>query len=200
MNDIAQFKGLHNGKRLFILASGPSLGQLDLNPLSRRMVMGLNRSFLIYANSYYHCTMDHRLFEEYSKEMKGVRQLFTLNNRPYGTLLKLLGAEGFSWDLTEGIYSGYTVSYFALQVAVYMGFKEIFFLGLDLKHVEGNTHFFGYDYHSSDHETTEFLRMNKMMNYAQEVLSSTDIKVFNCSPISTLNCFERVTFEDALRR
>ena len=200
MDDIAQFKGLHNGKRLFILASGPSLGQLDLNPLSRRMVMGLNRSFMIYPNSYYHCTMDHRLFEEYPKEMKAVRQLFTLEGRPYGTLLNLLGAEGFSWDLEKGIYSGYTVSYFALQVAVYMGFKEIFYLGLDLKHQDGNTHFFGYDYHSSDHETTEFLKMSRMLNYAKEILAPTDIKVFNCSPVSTLKCFEHVTFDDALSR
>ena len=88
--------------------------------------MGLNRSFLIWPDSYYHCAFDFRLFDEYPEPLKHVRTLFTLDDRPWGVPLRFLGSHGWSWDLDEGIYSGYTISYFALQLAIYMGFKEIF--------------------------------------------------------------------------
>jgi hypothetical protein len=119
---IEDFQGLHKGKRLFILASGPSLQEHDLSRLQHRLVMGLNRSFFIYPDTHYHCCMDHRLFELHEDLMRKTRFLFTLEDRPWGIPMKLLGSQGFSWDLAEGVYSGYTISYLALQVAVYMGF------------------------------------------------------------------------------
>lgn len=198
MKKIADFKNCHEGKRLFILASGTSLNDLNLSPLKRRLVMGLNRSFLIFPETYYHCAMDFRLFDEFKTNLKDTRCLLTLEGRPWGTPIKLLGAEGFSWDLEKGIYSGYTIAYIALQIAVYMGFKEIFYLGLDLKNEGGNTHFFGHDYHSKNHETTEFPKMKKMLEFGAQELSNTNVKVFNCSPISSLEGFSKVSYEYAV--
>ena len=198
MEKISDFRGLHKGKNLFILASGPSLKTLDLTPLRRRLVMGLNRSFLIFPGAYYHCVMDQRLFDEYPDQLHDTRYLFTTENRPWGIPLNFLGGDGFSWDLEHGIYSGYTISYFALQVAVYMGFQKIFYLGLDLQHRGANTHFFGFDFRSENHEKTEFPRMNRMLSYAAKKLADTDVEVFNCSPVSTLECFPKITYEDAL--
>lgn len=198
MNKITDFKNRHEGKRIFILASGPSLKDLDLSPLKRRMVMGLNRSFLIFPDTYYQCVMDYRLFDEFQDSLKKTRHLFTLEGRPFGTPIKLLGAEGFSWDLEEGIYSGYTIAYVALQIAVYMGFKEIYYLGLDLKNEGANTHFFGHDYHSKNHETTEYPRMKKVLEFGAQTLSNTNVNVFNCSPVSQLECFPKVSYEYAI--
>lgn len=198
MNKINEFRDLHKGKRLFILASGPSLTQQDLTPLNRRIVMGLNRSFLAFPDTHYHCVMDQRLFELYSDMLKKTRYLFTLENRPWGIPIKLLGSEGFSLDLEEGIYSGYTIAFFALQVARYMGFCEIFFLGLDLKHRKEDTHFFGFDFHSRNHEQTEFPRMNKMLCKAAKEMDESGIKVYNCSQESDLECFPKISFKAAI--
>jgi hypothetical protein len=198
MEQISDYKNLHLGKNIFILASGPSLADLDLSLLKNKTVMGLNRSILVYPTPYYQCVFDYRLFDLYLDAFKNVRKLFTLKDRPLGLTMKLLGGEGFSHDLEEGIYSGYTISYFALQVAVYMGFKKIFFLGLDLKHEGPNTHFFGQDPQTLNHEQTEFPKMNKMLNYGAEILASTNVKVYNCSPISTLECFSKISYEEAL--
>ncbi|MCB0330015.1 MAG: hypothetical protein KDD70_10135 [Bdellovibrionales bacterium] len=195
---IEQFKGVHAGKRLFILASGPSLQDHDLSRLERRIVMGLNRSFLAYPDTHYHCCMDQRLFDLHEDLMRRTRFLFTLEGRPWGIPMKLLGSEGFSLDLQQGVYSGYTISYLALQVAVYMGFSEVFYVGLDLAHKGGNTHFFGNDFHSRNHETTEFPKMARMLEYGAQVLTDKGIRVCNCSPTSTLDCFERVSFEYAV--
>jgi hypothetical protein len=198
MDNISDYKNLHKQKMLFILASGPSLSDLDLSLLKNKMVMGLNRSILTYPEPYYQCVFDHRLFDLYLEDFKKVRQLFTLEDRPLGLTLKLLGGEGFSFDLEEGIYSGYTISYFALQVAVYMGFKKIFFLGLDLKHDGPKTHFFGQDQQTLEHENTEFPKMIKMLNFGAETLASSDIEVYNCSPTSTLTTFKKISYLDAL--
>ena len=200
LEKIQDFRGAHKGCKVFILASGPSLKGLDLTRLQRRIVIGLNRSSLVYPDTHYHCTMDQRLFDMRENLLDKTRFMFTLEGRPFGIRLKLLGSEGFSHDLADGIYSGYTVSYFALQLAVYMGFTEIFYVGLDLRHTPGHTHFFGTDDVSKNHEHTEFPKMARMLSYGATVLKTTGVKVYNTSPISTLDCFERVSFDWAMER
>ena len=37
-----------------------------------------------------------------------------------------------------------------------------------------------------------------MLNYGAEILASTNVKVYNCSPISTLECFSKISYEEAL--
>ena len=193
-----EFRGVHEGKRVFILASGPSLKSHDLTPLSKRLTIGLNRSILALPAPTYQCCMDHGLFEEYAAGLGNVRCLFTLEDRPWGIPLKLLGTEGWSWDLEQGVYSGYTIAYFALQLAVYLGFGEIYFLGLDLRLQNGDTHFFGTDYRSKDHESTEFPKMHRMLSGASQILRDAGVRVFNCSPIAELPCFPTIAYEKAI--
>lgn len=200
MHEIKKYKGVHKGKRLFILASGPSLNDLDLSLLKRRITMGLNRSVLTYPETYYHCVMDQRLFELYGDLLHQTRQLFTVEGRPFGIKLKNLGADGWSWDLDKGIHTGYTIAFVALQIAVYMEFSEVFYLGLDLKHKAGHTHFFGRDEVTAGHEDTEFPKMNKMLSYAAKLLEERDIKVYNCSTDTSLTCFPHMPFEEAIKR
>ncbi len=197
---IGDFRNVHEGKRLFILASGPSLSSYDLAPLERRLVMGLNRSFLVYPHGQYHFCMDHRLFYLYPDELKRARFLFTLEGRPWGMPMKLLGSEGFSADPERGVYSGYTVSYVALQLAAYMGFCEVIFLGLDLCSVEGQTHFFGFDFHSRNHDQTEYPKMKRMLEQGAAELGALGVKLFTCSPQTVLPGFSQITFEEALAR
>ena len=200
LDSIEHFKGLHSEKRLFILASGPSLGELNLAPLARRMVMGLNRSFLIYPDTHYHCCMDQRLFDLFPDLFHKARYLFTLGGWPWGIPMKLLGSEGFSDDLKVGIYSGYTISYLALQVAIYMGFREVVYLGLDLHHKGGKTHFFGQDFHSRNHEDAEFPRMQRMLERGALEAAKRGVAVFNCSPLAALEGFTKISLEEALAR
>lgn len=197
--NLSRFKGLHSGKNCFIISSGTSLKDLDLTPLKRRITIGLNRSFMIYPETHYHCTMDERLFQLYPNELEQSRYLFTLKGNLFGFQLNLLGSDGFSLDLEQGIYSGYTISYFALQVAVYMEFKNIFYLGLDLCNKNGETHFFGYDYRSEGHEQTEFPKMRKSFEGISKRISEMGVNVYNCSEISTLKCFEYMPYEQALK-
>lgn len=197
--NIQSFKGLHKSKKLFILASGPSLADHDLTILDRRITMTLNRSCLLYKHPTYQCAMDQRLFEEYQSELKQARYLFTLQNRPWGVPINLLGSEGFSFDLQTGIYSGYTVAYFALQVAVYMGFSTIIYLGLDLLHRDGKTHFFGFDFRSIHHEDVEFPKMIRMLEQAATHLREKEVRLIQCNEKRSLKGFETMSFQDSIK-
>jgi len=199
LSNITDFHNLHQDKNCFILSSGPSLKSLDLSPLKRRITIGLNRSFMIFPETQYHCVMDERLFELYTPELQKTRYLFTIPDRPFGIKIPLLGSEGFSQDLTKGIYSGYTVSYFALQLSLWMGFKNIFFLGLDLKNTLNETHFFGYDHRSGNHDQTEFPKMIRSFESVATLIKEKSIKVYNCSLESSLDCFEKMSFEKAIK-
>lgn len=202
LTTIEQFRNLHEDKNIFILASGASLNTHDLSSLKNKIVMGLNRSFKAYSNAYYHCVMDLRLFELFEEELKSSRYLFTLEERPFGIPMKLLGAEDFSFDLAKGIYTGYTICYFAMQVAFYMGFKKIFFLGLDLKHQGYNTHFFGHDANTAgkSYEESEFTKMQRMLQKGAKILNDQGARVYNCSPVSDLKNFEKVDYEWAIKQ
>ncbi len=112
----------------------------------------------------------------------------------------LLGSKRFSFNLEKGVYSGYTVSCLAMQVAIYLGFMKIIHLGLDLKYNQGPTHFFGRDSVSANHENTEIPKMIRMMGHAAEVLADTDIEIYNCGPDSALTCFEQVSLDWAIQQ
>jgi len=184
---INAFHNLHRGERLFILASGPSLNQLPLKRLAGRTVMGLNRSALAYPDTAYHCAMDRWLFHQLPDLLRRCGHLFTVRGRPFGVPLRLLdkddpavGSDGFSFDLTRGIYSGWTVAYFGLQVAVWMGFTEIVFLGLDLRHGP-TTHFFGDDRPQSNAERPEiFAHMRRNFEAAAERLHGRGVSLARC--------------------
>ena len=79
---------------------------------------------------------------------------------------------------------------FGLQIAGYMGFRKIFYLGQDLKDRGSITHF-----HSAHDEQTEYPRMRKMFCHAANLLAARDVAVYNCSAESTLECFPKVSYE-----
>ena len=53
---------------------------------------------------------------------------------------------------------------------------------------------------SRNHERTEFPKMRRMLESGAATLAGNDVRVFNCSPTSDLECFERITYEAALAR
>ena len=51
----------------------------------------------------------------------------------------------FSDNAFEVVYSGYTITYSLIQLAVYMGFKEIYLIGVDCNYSSNkNNHFKDY--------------------------------------------------------
>lgn len=142
---LESFRNKHAGERCFVIANGPSLATMDLSPLRKEVTFGMNRLYLIREKMgflpTYHSVINDLVLEQFTSEIAELpttkfvswsqRHLFANPPglhylRPYMSI-----EDKFSYDLTKGIYSGGTVTYATLQLAYYMGFKEVYLVGLD---------------------------------------------------------------------
>ena len=112
------------------------------------------------------------------------------------------GYPTFATDITQGIYGGRTVTYSMLQVAAYMGFKNIYLLGVDFSWGEDKkgTHFY-----NDEDESTE-LRVKEATKYKDEIehayvsakryADNNNIRIVNATRGGKLEVFERVNFDE----
>lgn len=115
----------------------------------------------------------------------------------------------FSDDLTKGLYDGATVTYLIIQLAVYMGAKEIFLLGVDHGWKEGaklsETHFIK-DYMTEDDEVPIYNRpiyrkdsIEKSYEGAELYSRKHDFRIYNATRGGYLEVFERVDFDSLFK-
>jgi len=150
-NNIMKYKNIHQGKRCFIVANGPSLKSTDLNLLARDISFGMNRIYLYFDQTNfrptYYVTMNELILEQFSNEIKylSMPRFLNWNRRSlyYGndsdlTFLKskMVINDFFQYDLTRPMVVGATVTFAALQLAFYMGFREVYLVGLDHNYAE----------------------------------------------------------------
>jgi len=195
---LVYYRNRLRSRRLFIVASGPSLADVDAARLDGELVMTINDALLKFPRAQYAAIMDARKLHELHLELLDVQGLFTLAGNSYGTEVKLLGTEGFSEDLEQGVYSGYTTAYFALQIAVYMGVREIYYLGLDLGNTEKQSHFFGSRSLQDRDRPEVYAKMRQSFEGVAERLKEMGVAVYNCSRVSTLSCFPHRALDDVL--
>lgn len=222
---IAEFAGKYKGKkRCFIIGNGPSLVSRDLDVLAEHneFCFGLNMVHKIYGKTKwrpnYICICDNlivsqmlnHIFENNSCPIfltDAVRLYFS----PFQYDNTILYHEAynrdddyriikFGTDLSNGnIPSGWTVSYIVIQLAVYMGFDEIYLLGMDnsnwIKHCSD-------DYWSENLitlDTSEELTTLVCRNaYKRVKVASVEygFKIYNATRGGCLEEFERVNFDE----
>lgn len=223
---IKKFKNCHAGKRCFIVATGPSLRMSDLDILhnNKEICFSMNRIYYAFKETDwrpdYYILSDPRIFLEDKKEIESffvsVPKLFSDVYEPFwvefhdnsfykfhfqyefhpNTLPK------FSSDLSITAYHGCTVTYNCLEFAIYMGFKEIFLLGVDMSYSNKD------EMNKSDHFTTEYLKKSetkhlptypKQMMFAyqaaKQYADSHGIKIYNATRGGKLEIFPRVDFD-----
>lgn len=142
MKTLLDFKNIHRGERAFIVCNGPSLNDVDVNRLQNEIVFGLNRGYLKTNLSITYLTVIARpVMKQWGNEIIGVPCKALFCNRldaphvvrmPFGGSGKI-----FQTDLTKSMFRGNTVTYVAMQLAYWMGFHEVYCIGLD--------HSFSYD-------------------------------------------------------
>jgi hypothetical protein len=186
---LAYFRNRHRGQRMFIAASGPSLAAVDGERLQRELVLTINDALIKFPHARYAAIMDSRKLHELHGELLRVDSVFTLAGNSFGVEIPLLGTEGFSFDLEQGIYSGYTTAYFALQIALHMGVREIYYLGLDLGNTSRQSHFFGSRSLQDRDRPDVYARMRRSFEAMADRLGTMGVAVYNCSPVSELKCF-----------
>jgi hypothetical protein len=144
MTDIASLRDRYDRTPALLLANGPSLHVPHLCDFEH-VTIGVNRSWMVHPASY-HVVLEHdqvneapRLYEYLAKRGRLIAQGMNAAAWPEGTILLQEYRSTFdrwSWDLTQGAVSGWegagSVAYVALQLAVWMGCRPVYFVGLDL--------------------------------------------------------------------
>lgn len=149
---IKKLKNIYEGKRCFIIGNGPSLKVEDLEQLKNEYTFGFNRIYHIFNQTdwrpTFYCTQDYKIatnsFHDIKKYIKTEYFFTPINLKWYYSLnfntqyyFNPLSDKNkneipiFSEDISHGINTGNTCAYTAMQIAIYMGFSEIYLIGVD---------------------------------------------------------------------
>lgn len=219
-HSVPELRKLHNkysDKRCFIIGNGPSLTVEDLERLNDEITIASHGIYYIFDKTSwrptFYCAQDSLLINERyniikEKCSKSKRIFGLVKNRKYPSFCKddlgiRLVVENFenelpkfSTDAENGFFEGWTVTYFNLQLAVYMGFKEIYLLGIDHFYTgDGNDHFSKNDVCTN---TPQLDKSTCAYKKANEFAQSNGIKIFNATRGGHLEVFERVNIDDLL--
>jgi hypothetical protein len=231
--------GLHNlhyGQRVFILGNGPSLNQCDLSHLKNEFTFGVNNIFLNYGKMRFHPTYyiveDILVAEDradqinnyHGPEIKffGNYLHYCIEDAPDVVWLNVrvnyknyIGFPYFSKNSARMVWAGGTVSYICMQLAFYMGFKDVYLLGFDHSYkipsdaiVNGQkkeitsesgdpNHFdptyFGKGFRWHD---PQLERMESAYRRARECFEAEGRRILNASIGGQLEIFQRVNYRE----
>lgn len=153
---IRKLKKQYSGERCFIIGNGGSLTVHDLEMLKNEYTFGSNRLYkmfekLLWRPTFY-CFYDLQRVKKIKKDLPYILDncdyLFTSstikdelceeiieNKKTYFVHMEkeqyYPDLPKFSENVDERVYDGQTVLYMAAQIAVYLGFSQIYYLGAD---------------------------------------------------------------------
>lgn len=206
---LLKYQGVHHEERCFIIGNGPSLRISDVSRLKGVHTFGVNRIYLLstkWRPEYFVC-VDNKVLEDENIYKYRVKTRFfsdRVKNRlndldefvhvsqqfPFGEACLV----PFSEDISRKVYSGGNVIYIAIQIAVYMGFAEIYLLGVDCDYPKNEkSHFYGDDFDLGGDPGWE-MSMNTFKS-ARQYADAHGIKIFNATRGGKLEEFERVDFD-----
>ncbi len=154
---LSSLENIHKGDRGFLIGSGPSLNKTNLSLLANEHIIGVNTLYRgiqkFNISPKYWVVADGKLFHQNYQELFALQDMYMFltenaarrylsgyrfyqmyeKKQPY--VLRNLGSMNvyhqFSTDILHGIYSGGSSVINALQIAFFLGFKEIYLVGCD---------------------------------------------------------------------
>lgn len=223
-------KGKFENRRAFVLGNGPSLQIKDLEKIDKEISFGCNTLIQVLGKTSWRPTCffaeDTTFIAKYlntKDEVEWMTQnckiLFTsiinniydnyrdeFNNIFFFYTKRDLENIKFEDDITRGIYAGGTSLYSILQIAVYLGIREIYLLGVDFSfkrevYKDGKV---VVNEHVQNH-MSEMNQVNEGTYYmdlilrgwltAKEYAEQYGIKIYNATRGGKLEVFERVDFD-----
>ena len=242
--DTDKLSGLYNkfkGERCFILGNGPSLNKHDLSLLEDEYTFAVNSFFYKTEETNFRPTFfvveDNMVMREnidkireyqapykfFPADYKALHPaedntfFFRMNQGFYQKSSPYYCVPRFSVDVSKVIYCGQSVTYANLQLAFYMGFTEVFLIGMDFSYVLPKAHqvsgnhilsttddpnHFHKDYFGKG-KTWKDPKLDRVaLSYRQAKLSFESVgrKIYNATIGGQLEIFDRVDYEELLVR
>lgn len=223
---LVEFRNKYAGNDCFIIGNGPSLNQMELERLNDFYTFGLNKIFLIFKRV--NLKLDflvsvnplviEQSVEEFNK-LKIPKFLSYMAAKEIGGwdefthMIFTRGGLESSWEITRPINEGFTVTNVALQVAYYLGFSNVFLIGVDhnfnqtgkpneeqkmegddVNHFDPN-YFKGQQWHLADLEGSEVAYRNTKF-----LFDRSNRKIFDATLNGKLQVFEKIDFDKALAK
>ena len=211
-------KDKHKGDRCFIVATGPSLLIEDLDKIKNEITFSMNSIFFAFDETDWRPTYYGIQFPEFFDKYRSyidhleveakfvgdyIAKQAKLTDDYYIYPLNMLNHNrskkkyhyNFSADPFKDVYSGHTITYSLMQIAVYMGFEEIYLIGVDCNYPSNtNTHF--KDYGIVDPlSSTAGERMICAFKEAKKYADRHKINIYNATRGGMLEVFERVDLD-----
>lgn len=139
-------QGAYAGETCVIVGNGPSLNSTDLSLLEGRHVIALNRGYIKFDEiglvpTFLVCVNRH-VAEQFGAELANVSCPKVVSRACYDYLprtqlrhpfyvLESLPGPRFSPDIRRGVWEGCTVTYVAMQLAYFLGFRKVILIGVD---------------------------------------------------------------------
>lgn len=134
----------HKEERAVVVANGPSLNRMDLSFLRREIVIGMNKIFLGFKTfgfyPRYYVAVNRKVIEQSADQIRAMNCVKFISKRGANLLAEdaltyHLSTQNpparFCHDITNGLHEGWTVTYAALQIAYFLGFREVIIIGMD---------------------------------------------------------------------
>lgn len=228
---LSSLRGCHRGRRAFLVGNGPSLTMEDLDRLNGEICFAANKIFLAYEATdwrpRYYCCCDPQVSINIRDRIRDLDATKFLANATcfYGERVEngfvlpyyyrnrppMGDRPRFSVDPASGLYDGGTVIYMMMQLAYFMGVRELYLIGVDhsfslpagaegaLLPGGGDNHFHP-DYRPEGEKwcRPDFAYVNRAFEYARDFLDQRGVKVINVSRRSALDVFPRADLESVL--
>lgn len=230
---LEKYKDLYKGERCFLLGNGPSLKLEDIEKLKDEKTFALNAFVkaldeISYKPTFYGL-VDGDCMDIFGDEIinSGIQNIFftrkDLRKVNYKKLQNIGAYEfpqmhtgkwiyyapkmpqGFSQDITRNVYWGYTVAYSMMQIINYMGFKEVYLLGMDCAYKPGVESFKDCRSKETIAQGTYIGKNGAVDKFivAHETVKKFanlhDITVYNATRGGMLEVFERVDLDEVLK-
>ena len=229
-------RGIHEGGRCFIIGNGPSLRAEDLDKLKGEYTFAANRIFNIFDKTdwrpTYYVSTDDKILKEHQNELAKyslghmfLSSRFCTIQAPTNVLSRIYDGNCLQLDVDFDRYNktsiyisedvsnhycdGQTVTFAAIQLAIYMGFKEIYLIGVDHNYsrtvdISGkvNVDTAVQDYFDNKRYDNSYPAAVNTAQYAytiaREYSDAHSIKIFNATRGGKLEVFERVDFDELM--
>lgn len=232
---IEQFKGKYEGKRCFIIGNGPSLTGKDLDLIRGEISFACNRIYNIFDKTtwrpdFWMCTDAECLADEFEniKKLEGPVKFVRNMGKKYvieerDQIHKIIIYDKFVLDKNKFMKNSlstecnkyfsmsFTVTCEEIEFAIYMGFKEIYLLGVDhnypisidksgKKTVDNNvkSHFGGGGCKDANLHYIYIDAATQCYQVYQDYAKKHGIHIYNATRGGKLEVFERVNLNDVI--
>lgn len=230
--ELKKYKNMCKGKRIFIIGNGPSLTFEDLDILHqhKEVCIACNRLYRAYDQTSFRADFylisDQYVIEDFGEELGNIPGHLFIGDgyhleKPDFVMKEIQyyhdkypaffpNYPKFSEDFSQGFFRGGTILYSGLQLAVYLGVKEIYLIGVDHNFsyssiVTEENHFISNyftkeekeKYKSKEYQAITYEKDNVTKAYeAAELYSKKHgFKIYNATRGGKLEVFERVNFD-----